>query len=639
MSTKETSVASKRRQNTNKSSPSNEDTSQNDNQNVPVPPSQSRPTPNAASTDQQQRAGFGSLIQVIFQAFVFWYLFTWLFKGKEQTSGPSTNINFAIPDAKSPDAASTIRNSEIPVATQLLQLWPQHSSMDMRVYISEKEEFLQFEDPTALVWHVPGIRFGDWEEEHEKALEMEITSDVQRNGTLYAHIYLTLERASPNPADPGYQSNMRVYQRKLLTRYFPKRKEIKTKKLIGGSEEETENEQVKPTNSSAADDLQSKQIISYWCQNLTLSIISDNALIPYSQMPPVITSEIPLEHNGMKDPSGKYGYYLPIVYVNDFWILKEHMTPINETVTTLPLNLKYYPISFMKFQLYAQMQESFRTQAEVMGGNAHSEFDEIKRMLLETNPFLLGITFVVSILHSLFEFLAFKNDISDWKNKKELTGISIRTIFMNIFFQLIIFLYLFDNNEDTSWMILIGQGIGLAIEVWKIKKAIAIEIKPSKSRYFPYSIRFIDKHKLSEMEIKTQDLIYKSHKSWYSFVVATLVGFVYAFGFIMMTPQLFINYKLKSVAHMPWKTLMYKTLGTFVDDLFAFCIKMPMLHRLACLRDDVVFFVYIYQRWIYPVDKKRANEYGQVGEVDSPGTDINGHQAPPMIEEEAKKEK
>src|SRR4051794_35170659 len=51
---------------------------------------------------------------------------------------------------------------------------------------------------------------------------------------------------------------------------------------------------------------------------------------------------------------------------------------------------------------------------------------------------------------------------------------------------------------------------------------------------------------------------------------------------------------------MPWKTLMYKTLGTFVDDLFAFCIKMPTLHRLACLRDDVVFFVYLYQKWKYP---------------------------------------
>jgi hypothetical protein len=40
---------------------------------------------------------------------------------------------------------------------------------------------------------------------------------------------------------------------------------------------------------------------------------------------------------------------------------------------------------------------------------------------------------------------------------------------------------------------------------------------------------------------------------------------------------------------------------------------MPTLHRLACLRDDVVFFVYLYQRWAYKVDPTRANEYGQVG--------------------------
>ncbi len=57
-----------------------------------------------------------------------------------------------------------------------------------------------------------------------------------------------------------------------------------------------------------------------------------------------------------------------------------------------------------------------------------------------------------------------------------------------------------------------------------------------------------------------------------------------------------------------------KALNTFIDDLFAFVIKMPLLHRLACLRDDVVFLVYLYQKWIYPEDKRRRNEFGQVGE-------------------------
>ncbi|MEE6525221.1 hypothetical protein FKM82_025093, partial [Ascaphus truei] len=51
--------------------------------------------------------------------------------------------------------------------------------------------------------------------------------------------------------------------------------------------------------------------------------------------------------------------------------------------------------------------------------------------------------------------------------------------------------------------------------------------------------------------------------------------------------------------------------NTFIDDIFAFIITMPTSHRLACFRDDVVFLIYLYQRWLYPVDKTRVNEYGE----------------------------
>lgn len=60
--------------------------------------------------------------------------------------------------------------------------------------------------------------------------------------------------------------------------------------------------------------------------------------------------------------------------------------------------------------------------------------------------------------------------------------------------------------------------------------------------------------------------------------------------------------------------MTYKFLNTFIDDLFAFTIKMPTLHRLATLRDDVIFFVYLYQSWAYKVDHTRVNEFGQGGD-------------------------
>ncbi|VDL65789.1 unnamed protein product [Nippostrongylus brasiliensis] len=107
--------------------------------------------------------------------------------------------------------------------------------------------------------------------------------------------------------------------------------------------------------------------------------------------------------------------------------------------------------------------------------------------------------------------------------------------------------------------------------------------------------------------------MYVPHKSWYSWVLESMANGVYAFGFLFMLPQLFVNYKLKSVAHLPWRAFTYKAFNTFIDDLFAFIIVMPTAHRVACFRDDIVFLIYLYQRYLYPVDPTRLNEFGQKG--------------------------
>lgn len=41
-------------------------------------------------------------------------------------------------------------------------------------------------------------------------------------------------------------------------------------------------------------------------------------------------------------------------------------------------------------------------------------------------------------------------------------------IVTNVVVQIIILLYLIDNNEQTSWMILMGSGVGVIIEAWKV---------------------------------------------------------------------------------------------------------------------------------------------------------------------------
>lgn len=83
---------------------------------------------------------------------------------------------------------------------------------------------------------------------------------------------------------------------------------------------------------------------------------------------------------------------------------------------------------------------------------------------------------------------------------------SVRTILANVVMQAIIMLYLIDNSDGTSWMILFGQGMGILIEAWKITKTVDVRIRGAPAgSIIPYRIAFEDKHKLSETEKKTQE--------------------------------------------------------------------------------------------------------------------------------------
>ncbi|ORZ01241.1 cleft lip and palate transmembrane protein 1-domain-containing protein [Syncephalastrum racemosum] len=522
-------------------------------------------------------------------------------------------------------------------------LWQPATAMDLSIFVSEDEYFTAYQSKPTLF--AEDILLGDSSDSREYHLDIPTTQAIQNNGSLYAHIFVMKKGAPIDPGHARFMPDSIVYHRysKSLNRYYPKKSEVKQKNLLHKDDEESDqkagyDKQEASSGNLLKDWTRQAPLASYWHENMTLSIISDpKTPIAKSAMQPATLKYIPFNTDLGRDASGKIGFYRPIVFPNEFWLLRQNAYPINASVSSLPLTVHLEPLSMWKFNMYAMFDDSMKQQANnPLGGMSSHEMDEVKRMLLETNPYLLVTTAAVSLLHSAFEFLAFKNDIAFWKKKDNSTGVSVRTLITNIFFQIVIFLYLLDNNQDTSWMILISQGVGLAIEIWKVFKALKYELIWNPGSFFP-TVRTQESHGPSEEEDDTAkydaiafkylmwlaypllagyavySLLYDEHKSWYSYVLKTLVEFVYMFGFITMLPQLYINYRLKSVAHMPWKTLMYKSLNTFIDDLFAFVIKMPTLHRLACLRDDFVFFVYLYQRYKYKIDPKRANEYGQIG--------------------------
>ena len=190
-------------------------------------------------------------------------------------------------------------------------------------------------------------------------------------------------------------------------------------------------------------------------------------------------------------------------------------------------------------------------------------------------------------------------------------GLSFSTFLWRCISQIIIALYLHDQH--TSLIVLLPTDMAALIEIWKLKKAMKIKIKGFKismkprssaekitDQYDSYFVRYLSLYVLYPLILigAVYSLFYFEHQSWYSWTIQSAANGVYAFGFLFMLPQLFINHKFKSVTHLPWKSFMYKAFNTFIDDLFAFILtSLPISHRVAAFRDDIVFLIYLYQRW------------------------------------------
>nr|XP_027078167.1 cleft lip and palate transmembrane protein 1 homolog [Coffea arabica] len=511
-------------------------------------------------------------------------------------------------------------------SSQISNLFHKAEPLDMWFYLSEQEKFNDFSSESALVWHETNIPYAVWGPESTRRLSLKYypTEALKHNGSLYAHVFFAHSGFPPDPNDPEYQPSAAFGHTYSVVTYLPKSKANKKKSLLGNSKDsdvaETQAKVVEDDQVDLKDE--PTEWISYWKPNITINLVDDFTRYQQNAVPPNIAPYLNIEPTT--------GNYYPTVFFNEFWLLRDKLIAINETVTELPLHLEVGPISTTKWQLFLQIDQSFQIHRNY-GSMLEGEADELKRVFLEGNPYLLVVTMIVSLLHSVFDFLAFKNDIQFWNKNKSMEGLSAKSVVVSFVCQLIVFLYLLDN--DTSWMILASSGIGCCIEFWKIGKAMHIEI--DRSGKIPM-LRFRDRESYAKNKTKEYDdlamkylsyvlfflvacfsvysLMYERHKSWYSWILSSLTSCVYMFGFVMMCPQLFINYKLKSVAHLPWRQMTYKFLNTIIDDLFAFVIKMPWLHRLSVFRDDVIFLIYVYQRWIYPVDKKRVNEFGFAGE-------------------------
>lgn len=576
---------------------------------------------------------------------------------------------------------------------------------DLWVYASPKRHFHSIEgvvtgreevDPEVanatarLVMTAFDVKLGD---AHEETVTVPAAAfGTRANGTLYAHVLMYPSKGKARPQNATHPSgeplavtsapitkhltHARRNYTMLLGDWTASTPSSETGSLgspedassnmtcdaaSGGGGGETDDDtgdggscaapEVTAENAAARDDvkyhIEDGALVTHIRPRLSVFVVGSPPTFPRSQPPPDITIH-PVHAPKELAQRGYRVAYRPLVAVDEFTITRREYAVMDPdparadptmTVNVRPLNIGLFRMMSQMVHSMDMMQNNF--------GMSESDLDELKEMFTGQDWRYLALTFGVSILHSWFAFLAFKNDIGFWKQKSNLEGLSVRTQWTSFVCQLIIFANLLDRGQ-SSWIIVGEMGVSVCIEGWKVTKFLARD--GVFHRLLGVGAKALDK---SQMQKDTElydkramrflsyllypvvlayggySLFYHPQRSWRSWVLRTLANGVYMFGFIAMTPQLYINYRLKSVAHLPWKAFMYKAFNTFIDDVFAFAIAMPTIHRLACLRDDLVFFVYLYQRWLYPVDKKRVNEFGRAYE-----TDENGEEKKEIGEEE-----
>jgi len=452
------------------------------------------------------------------------------------------------------------------------------------------------------------------DEEKEELINVKLPRSVTRNGSLYLSVFAChpglgdIDMTQDGWWQQAINNPTNSYTLAKLTQFsIPEAETFNLLSEDNGDKPKKERDRSKP--------------VTHLRSKLTLSLMTDQLSMAIRQVPGEIGQVMQLTRDRKQ--------FLPILYVDELTMRLRDLVIVNSTDKESAVTVSYRPISLGKLRLFLQFTSALGSMAGM--GFTDKDTDEVKGIFADTNLILLLVTFGVSAIHLLFDFLAFKSDINFWRGKKSMEGLSRKTILWRAFSQTVIFFYLMD--EETSLLVLIPAGVGAVIEIWKVTKALHVTVSTSGLKFGEDSKVEADTAELDSVAMKylswvlyplciggaIYSLIYTPHKSWYSWTIQTTVNGVYAFGFLFMLPQLFLNYKLKSVAHLPWRAFMYKAFNTFIDDLFAFIITMPTAHRVACFRDDVVFLIYLYQRYLYPVDPNRVDTSTMMDEEPASG--------------------
>ncbi|KAI8336325.1 cleft lip and palate transmembrane protein 1-domain-containing protein [Chlamydoabsidia padenii] len=525
----------------------------------------------------------------------------------------------------------------------LVGLWHKGLSMDLLVYIDQNEYFTDYHRAPSC--HIRHLILGDFFESQMQQIKIPLDTQAwQPNAILYAHIFLTRANATIHPGHTGFNPEHIVYKRHVLTKYYPTKHAPSSFFMLLQSLYRNSLSTMISTPPELDQETPTHSLVSYWQEKVTISLVINDGkeVIPKTALQPATLKYIPLETTlatnekmahtvhpllAGGESGHRIGFYRPIIFPNDFWLLQQHAYPVDENTTHLPLTIQVEPIDMWKFNTLAVFEDA---SSNPFGGMTMIEMDQVKLLLLETNSIWLCLLLLLCVFYCLFSWLAFQNDILFWKNKTSDNGVSLFGMNLQLMGHIILVLNMVNSQRTSgpSVLLLLTRCFSVIIQAWKINK-----ILPS---YRPFWIQHSKHHPPnatlhSTEKDNTKEGLIRSNKQrwqwirwnniqvqsigilgvciachWYarsrgedSLTLQCLSETVYMLDFLFLLPQAIKNHRLKKVEHISRRTLLYKSLNILIDTVFAIAIKVNFIHCLACIQQDILYLFIFYQCYIY----------------------------------------
>ncbi|KAL7319512.1 hypothetical protein PS15m_002643 [Mucor circinelloides] len=447
----------------------------------------------------------------------------------------------------------------------LIPLWKHNIKMNLYLFINTD---LQFSDYNAIPdWRID-IRNQYLQ---DKQIQLLIPRNVESTKQhYYAHIFLAKDSFPIDPANTSFSMDSIVYVCHSLTKFYKN--------------------------------------APYWHQTITISLVYDTKdYINRDTLHPVTLKYFINSSKSISSNQRRINFYRPVVFPNDFWLAKKDAYPINDTtLNALPLTVHLESINVWKFNVYAVLaskEDDQQTNSSQLG------LDE--NLSVMDQGYMFSITLLTCFMHGLFEMLAFKNDIGFYRAKTHRIGISVNSLMIHIAIQIILFTYTMDFSSNAIRECI--QLTHLCVNIWKLNHVWLHDYEwvIEQGSNYGFAIKMVrtatrGKHKLVEQgEAKTQQLdavavkllalvavplfaVYNAYHYYYHYnmliyhqlknicmedwtkkvIINGIVNFLSIFGpFMVVYPQIYINYKMDMVNHISTNTMVYKIINVAVGKL------------------------------------------------------------------------